>query len=133
VANNTIHVATGLSGIHVRDALENIQITGNVISGDAGNLGIILNNILVKGTPRTGFSIVGNEIRNFTVAINFVTRGDAFRDVEIRDNIFDHDQNPAVETVGILFSKTGPFEAFAQIVSNLYGAGIRTQIEVSGQ
>jgi hypothetical protein len=130
---NTIQVSSGLSGIHVRDALGDIEILENTITGDDGNFGITFNTILVRGIPRTGLRIVGNEIRNFSVGISFVTRGDAYRDVEIRDNVLDHDQSPFSETIGILFSKTGPYQAFANILSNLYGAGIRTQIEVRNQ
>ena len=69
-------------------------------------------------------------VQDFRHAIAFVARGDRFANVRIESTTADHDQQPSVETIGILFDRTGSPGTFAEIVQNVFGAGIKTPVRV---
>jgi hypothetical protein len=132
LSNNRIHVAgVGQSGIFVRDALSDITIVDNEIYTEAGIHGIHVFNREVRGSLRTGFIIRDNVIQNFQKGIRFGTEGDSFAGVEIAGNSIDHNQESPTETIGIVFAATGPYEAFATLVANIFGGGIKTHILLS--
>jgi hypothetical protein len=131
LSNNRIRAARARqSGILIRDAISDITIVDNEIYGEAGIHGIHVFNRVARGSPRTGFTIQGNVIQDFEKGIRFGTEGDPFAKVEITGNSIDHNQEAPTETIGIVFSATGPYEAFATVIENRFGAGIRTHILV---
>jgi hypothetical protein len=128
--DNRIDVAAGLSGIYLRDPWKDITISGNEVQGSGGGTGIIFESILVNETRRAGISVVDNSVDSFKNGIAFISRGDPYFDVEIRSNSIGHDQGFTYETIGILFMGTGPYQAFAHLLSNIIGSEIRTPIRV---
>jgi hypothetical protein len=132
LSNNLIRLTDGVPGIKIADALGNVTILGNEIRGQSGAVGIQVLSRFVSGTPRSGFTLRDNEIWNFERGIALSTEGDRFAGVVIEGNAIDHDQATPTETVGILFSKTGPYEAFAIVANNVFGPGIRTRFLIRG-
>jgi hypothetical protein len=129
--DNRIEIGPGLSGIYVRDPWKDITISGNEVQGSGGGIGISFDNILVNGTRRAGISVVNNNVENFKTGIAFISRGDPYSNVEIRSNSIGHDQGSTYETIGILFMGTGPYQTFAQLLSNIMGSEIRTHVRVT--
>jgi hypothetical protein len=132
VRDNRVDAAEGLSGIYVRDPWKDITIAENEIQGSGGGVGIGFDNILVNGTRRTGISLIENNVENFKTGIVFISRGDSYSDVEIRSNSIGYDQADALDTIGLLFIGTGPYETFAKLLFNIIGSEIRTRIRVTG-
>jgi hypothetical protein len=81
--------------------------------------------------PRPSISIVGNDVENFRSGIVLVTRGDEYEQVSIASNTIN-DEGPSEDTIGILFDRTGPYELFAEVESNVFGSGVETSILVRG-
>jgi len=126
IQSNRIDASNGRGGLRIADALGNISILDNEITGGGGQNGIHIDNILAKSSPRRGVSILDNVVHNFKNAVQLSTRNDAFADVVIQRNDIDHNQSPPTETVGLIFNQTGPYQAFAIVAPNTYGRGIRT-------
>jgi hypothetical protein len=129
IQGNRIDATLGGVGIHVGDALGGIAILGNEILGSGSSNGVHIENVVLKTSPRSGFSILDNVIRDFKNGVAFSTRGDSFANVSIQRNNFDHDQNPATIAVGIFFNETAPYSSFATVAPNTYGPGISTPIK----
>jgi len=132
IQGNRIDASGGSTGIRVGDALGNISILDNEINGGGSQNGIHVENILAKSSPRRGFSILDNVLRNFKNGVQLSTRNDAFADVLIQRNDIDHNQSAPTETVGIVFNQTGSYQAFASVTPNTYGPGIKKPIAVLG-
>lgn len=131
IQDNQITVAESLTGIFVRDAVSDITISGNLIQGTRGRSGIHFSNNAVTDMPRPSISITDNQVENFRSGIVLVTRGDEYEQVSITSNEID-DEDESGNTVGILFDSTGPYELFAEVVSNVFGRGVETRILVRG-
>lgn len=131
IQDNEISVAESLTGIFVRDAVSDITISGNTIQGASGRSGIHFSNNAVTDTPRPLISIMSNDVKNFRSGIVLVTRGDVYEQVSIASNTIN-DEGPSVDTIGILFDRTGPYELFAEVESNVFGSGVETSILVRG-
>lgn len=127
---NSITATGGQAGIYVRDAISDIRIVGNEIRGVGNAIGVDVTSIALLGTPHANFSILDNVVSDFSAGVRFSSRGDRFTNVEIRGNSIDHSQRPVTETIGILFDKTGPYQAFADVTPNEYGPGIEQAILV---
>jgi hypothetical protein len=130
VRNNIINVNTGSTGVYVRDPRGGVTVSGNRISSTAGKKGIFLENILSTGLTRVSFNILDNTVENFANGVVISTRGDAYSQVSINNNVIDHNQQPSTATIGILFSSTGSYQSFAQVLSNTFGSGILKPILV---
>jgi hypothetical protein len=128
VRNNV--VATKSGGVMVRDASLDITIEDNSLSGAGGSTGVLVTNVISRGFVHSGFTINRNLVNDFAVGVSLATGADLFSDVTIQDNTIDHDQTPPTSTTGLLFDKTGPYQEFADITPNAYGAGIQTEVAV---
>jgi hypothetical protein len=129
VSNNVIRANRGQTGLQIRDAIGNITIVDNQIYG-SDRVGIQVHNRYDGDSPRTGFTVSRNVLRNFDKGIMFVTDGDPFRSVTITGNSINHNQVVRTAAVGIVFLKTGPYQSFATVTGNVFGAGITTNILV---
>jgi hypothetical protein len=129
---NHINAVLNQTGIHVRDALGDVSILENEISGSGNSNGIHVENTVTQGSPRSGFSVIGNVVRNFKNAVQFSTRTDAFSNVVIQSNDIDYTLSSPTETVGLLFNETAPYQTFAVVAPNSYGPGIKTSIVMLG-
>ena len=128
IRNNRISVTTGLTAIFVRDASGGITILENELTGSGGH-GVLVQNLLTTGATRAGYFLTNNEFLDFAIGIAFFDRGDNYSNVQIQTNMID-DRTPRTGVVGIVFDGTGPYELFAQVVSNTFGAGVTTPISV---
>jgi hypothetical protein len=127
LSGNRIQSNGGQPGLLIQDALGDITIQQNEIYG-VERVGIPIVNRLSSGSPRSGFTVSGNLVRNFAKGIMFGTDGDFYRNVRVTGNTINHDQTPPTPTVGIVFSKTGPYQTFATVTGNAFGSGILTGI-----
>ena len=127
--SNRISVAPGLTAIYVRDALGGITVLENQLLGSGNGIGIMFQNLLTVGTTRAGFFVTSNVVQDFAIGVAVFDRGDNYSNVIVRNNAID-DQTGLTESVGILFDGTGPYGAFAQVMSNTFGSGIYTTLRV---
>jgi hypothetical protein len=127
---NIIRVPQNSSGIFIRDALGGIELRENQILGSGGTSGIHITNNIQFRTPRSGFVIADNEIKNFANGVQFSTRGDAFAAVSIVRNAIGGDAGIISQIIGIVFDRTGPYENFATIEANNFGTGVSQPILV---
>jgi polygalacturonase len=130
VRGNRIRPTNGQPGLRVQDAISNVTIEDNEITGP-GKIGIQFFNRTLYGSPRTGFAVRRNDIQNFVTGIGFSTEGALYAGVTIEGNTLDHNQTPAANTVGLWFAKVGNYQSFATLVGNVFGPGIKTVILVS--
>ena len=132
VRDNRVDARAGGTGIQVKDALGQITVAGNELLGPGNARGITFETLVSGVGLRSGFTVTNNDVQNFKDAIAFIARGDRFANVRIESTTANHDQQPAVETIGILFDRTGAIGTFAQLVGNIFGAGIKTPVRVLG-
>ena len=120
---NDIRVSEGMTGVYIRDAKEGVQVRANRITGPSGRNGIMIENVVVTGIPRSGFSILNNTIRNYEFGVRMRTRSDTFADVEIGGNQIDHDRPTSTRAIGIVLSGfLDPDDV--RVFSNLFGEGV---------
>jgi hypothetical protein len=130
VRDNSIDARAGGSGIHVKDGGGNITVAGNEVLGSGNARGISFETLVTGAGLRRGFDVMNNDVQNFRDAIAFIARGDRFADVTVASTTADHDQHPSVQTIGILFDRTGSPGNFADLEGNTFGAGIITEVRV---
>jgi hypothetical protein len=124
VTKNTVNVNSNSTGIYVRDARANITISENTLNGVAAKKGILVETLLTTGSKRLNFTISNNSVQNFEQGIAVSTRGDTYSSMYILNNVLNHNQQPLTSTVGILFSVSGGYQSFAQVLLNSFGSGI---------
>lgn len=132
IRDNRVDARVGRTGIHVKDALAQITVTGNEVIGPGSARGIVVETLVTGIGLRNGFTVTNNDIRNFRHSIAFVARGDRFSNVRIDSNRMNHDQQPTTETIGIVLDRTGPVTTIAQLLANMFGEGIKTPFRVLG-
>lgn len=123
VEANVIHFSSQSTGIHVRDALEAVTIRANRLVGTKSKNGIMIENVVVKGIPRSGFTVSRNRIENCEYGIRFMARADGFAVVEIEGNQVNYSESSTTRTVGIAlvgFLRPGD----VRVMANIFGQGI---------
>ena len=130
IRDNRIDARAGGTGLQVKDGGGQITVAGNEVLGAGNARGIAFETLVIGAGLRSGFEVMNNDVQDFRDAIAFIARGDRFADVTVASTTADHDQQPSMETIGILFDRTGSPGNFADLEGNSFGAGIKTPVRV---